>query len=483
MKRFVGARALVAASLLAFVCFAISASGAGAAAPTGARVLAPKPLIPHGAKALGAVSPTATVSGAVVLQPGDPDALTRFIAQMTDKHSPLFHHYLTPSTFAERFGPTPSTIEAVKSQLQASGLSVTSVARDGLIVHFQAPASHVETRFPHRPGALPPRQRLDRPGADCSGPGAGDDREGRCRSRRPRHHRAASALQRPPRAQVGPRHLPGCEDGREVHPPGGLAHALRRRDGRGRGVRRPDRRPDRERVRRVRPLRRRRYRLGPAHRRLRVGAVRDERPPDLRHLLLRRDAGRRDARPRAHRQRGRRPARRAGLGRGDSRHPGRVRVRAGREHRRVRGAEHHVRRARRVREDRQRQRRQDRDEQLGPLRAGGAAGLAGHSAGREHHLPAGGRPGADRLLGCGRRGQQRLQRFPDDLAGQPGAVRRRPIEPALRRGRQAGPRSTTPPSPRPSTSGTMALRGARPAAASPRPGRCRPGSSIPRCRA
>ena len=147
MKRFVGVRALVAASLLAFVCFAISAAGAGAAAPTGTKVLAAKPLIPHGAKALGAVSPTATVSGAVVLQPRDPDGLTRFIAQVTDKHSPLFHHYLTPSSFAERFGAAPSTIEAVKSQLQASGLSVTSVARDGLIVHFQAPASHVETAF------------------------------------------------------------------------------------------------------------------------------------------------------------------------------------------------------------------------------------------------------------------------------------------------------------------------------------------------
>ena len=76
MKRFVGARALVAASLLALLCFAIPAAGAGAAAPTGTRVLAPKPLIPPGAKALGAVSPTATVSGAVVLQPRDPDALT-----------------------------------------------------------------------------------------------------------------------------------------------------------------------------------------------------------------------------------------------------------------------------------------------------------------------------------------------------------------------------------------------------------------------
>ena len=93
------------------------------------------------------MSPTATVSGAVVLQPRDDAALTRFISQVTDKHSPLFHHYLTPGSFAARFGPTSSTIAAVKSQLQASGLTVTDVARDGLIVHFTAPASHAETAF------------------------------------------------------------------------------------------------------------------------------------------------------------------------------------------------------------------------------------------------------------------------------------------------------------------------------------------------
>ncbi|HKD93492.1 MAG TPA: protease pro-enzyme activation domain-containing protein [Gaiellaceae bacterium] len=147
MKRYLGVRALVAAPLVALVCFAISAAGAGAAGPTGTRVVAPKPLLPRGAKQLGAVAPTATVSGAVVLQPRDDAALTRFISQVTDKHSPLFHHYLTPGSFAARFGPTSSTIAAVKSQLQSSGLTVTDVARDGLIVHFSAPASRVETAF------------------------------------------------------------------------------------------------------------------------------------------------------------------------------------------------------------------------------------------------------------------------------------------------------------------------------------------------
>ena len=116
-------------------------------------------------------------------------------------------------------------------------------------------------------------------------------------------------------------------------------------------------------------------------------------------------------------------------------------------------------RVRRVREDRQRQRRPDRDEELGPVRAGGAARLAGHPAGREPHLPAGGRPGADGLLGCGRRGQQRLQRLPRRPRR---SVRCCPstTRPVSRTSwRPAGPRSTTPPSPRPSRSGTTAPSG------------------------
>jgi Pro-kumamolisin, activation domain/IPT/TIG domain/PASTA domain/Divergent InlB B-repeat domain len=147
MGRVLGRRALLAAALAASACFVLPAAGAGTPVPTGTRLLAPRPLIPNGARQLGAISPTASVSGAVVLRPRADAALTHFIAQVTDRHSPLFHHYLTPEGFAARFGPTPSSIAAVRSQLQASGLTVTDVARDGLIVRFQAPASRVETAF------------------------------------------------------------------------------------------------------------------------------------------------------------------------------------------------------------------------------------------------------------------------------------------------------------------------------------------------
>ena len=148
MKRVVHVRALLAAAILAVLCLSISAAGAGAAGgPPGTKIVAPKPLIPRGATKLGAVAPTKAISGAVVLQPRNESALAQFISQVTDKHSPLFHRYLTPVTFAAKFGATASTIAAVESQLQGAGLTVTSVAPDGLIVDFTAPASRVESEF------------------------------------------------------------------------------------------------------------------------------------------------------------------------------------------------------------------------------------------------------------------------------------------------------------------------------------------------
>jgi hypothetical protein len=93
------------------------------------------------------MSSSATVKGAVVLQPRDEGALTRFISQVTDRKSPLFHHYLAPGAFAARFGPTAATISTVEATLQHEGLSVTGVARDGLIVHFSGSAAHVESAF------------------------------------------------------------------------------------------------------------------------------------------------------------------------------------------------------------------------------------------------------------------------------------------------------------------------------------------------
>ena len=105
------------------------------------------PSIPAGAGALGSVAAGATESGMVVLRPSDQGGLMSFLSAVTDKSSPLFHHYLAPGQFASRFGPTRATIGAVKAQLTSEGLRVTKVSSDGLLVSFSGRAATVESAF------------------------------------------------------------------------------------------------------------------------------------------------------------------------------------------------------------------------------------------------------------------------------------------------------------------------------------------------
>jgi len=144
--RFLSWRTALAVALLVGVCCSLPAAGAGAAASGTMRIVAAAPRLPRAARVLGAVRADATVSGAVVLRPRSEAALTRFIAAVTDKHSPLFHQYLAPGQFAERFGPAPSSIAAVTERLRADGLAVT-VARNGMLVDFRGSAAQVEHAF------------------------------------------------------------------------------------------------------------------------------------------------------------------------------------------------------------------------------------------------------------------------------------------------------------------------------------------------
>ena len=143
---FLSWRTALAVALLVGVCATLSAAGAGAAASGGTRIVAAAPRLPHATRVLGAVRADATVSGAVVLRPRSQAALTRFIAAVTDKHSPLFHHYLAPGQFAARFGPASSSIATVTARLRSDGLTVT-VAPNGMLVKFRGAAAQVEDAF------------------------------------------------------------------------------------------------------------------------------------------------------------------------------------------------------------------------------------------------------------------------------------------------------------------------------------------------
>jgi hypothetical protein len=138
--------AVAALGLLTLSATGLPSAAAAAGPPTMVRVEA-APRVPVGARTSGPVRASAVVSGEVVLRPRDNAALVHFIAQVTDKNSALFHRYLPAGAFAGQFGPLPSAIAAVRSQLRADGLRVTGVSRDGLLVHFSGTARQAEAAF------------------------------------------------------------------------------------------------------------------------------------------------------------------------------------------------------------------------------------------------------------------------------------------------------------------------------------------------
>ncbi len=145
MKRLVLVVVLVVAVALA-AARPLAAFGAVGGPPASVRVtLAPR--LPAGATEIGAVPSSADQTAEVVLRPRDHAALTSFIAAVTDAQSPLFHHYLARDQFATRFGPAEATIDAVRAQLQADGLQVTSVASDGLVIDVRAATAQMERAF------------------------------------------------------------------------------------------------------------------------------------------------------------------------------------------------------------------------------------------------------------------------------------------------------------------------------------------------
>ncbi|HLH76560.1 MAG TPA: S53 family serine peptidase [Candidatus Binataceae bacterium] len=70
--------------------------------------------------------------------------LAQLEADLQDRDSPLYHQWLTPEQFAERFGPTPAQMEAVADWLSSEGLQVTAVDQLQRAVRFTASYSAIK---------------------------------------------------------------------------------------------------------------------------------------------------------------------------------------------------------------------------------------------------------------------------------------------------------------------------------------------------
>lgn len=83
----------------------------------------------------------------VVLPLRDKAGLDAFVAEVTNPREQNFRHYITPTEFAAKFGPSQADYDATVDYLRKSGLTVTGGSRKGMDVQVAGPVSAVEAAF------------------------------------------------------------------------------------------------------------------------------------------------------------------------------------------------------------------------------------------------------------------------------------------------------------------------------------------------
>ncbi|MDQ2712117.1 MAG: protease pro-enzyme activation domain-containing protein, partial [Acidobacteriota bacterium] len=73
--------------------------------------------------------------------------LARLLAGQQDPGSPDFHHWLTPTEFGERFGPSLGDIKAVTDWLQVHGFQVNEVSPGRTYIEFSGNVAQVQSAF------------------------------------------------------------------------------------------------------------------------------------------------------------------------------------------------------------------------------------------------------------------------------------------------------------------------------------------------
>jgi uncharacterized repeat protein (TIGR03803 family) len=81
---------------------------------------------------------------AISLPLRNPQGLNDFLRQVYSPTSPNYRHFLSPSEFTEKFGPSKEDYESVLAFARAQGLKVTGTHSNRMIVDVEAPVSTVE---------------------------------------------------------------------------------------------------------------------------------------------------------------------------------------------------------------------------------------------------------------------------------------------------------------------------------------------------
>ena len=106
-----------------------------------------RPVVPRTARKIGLEPADASLHLEIGLRVRNQAALASFIAGLSDRGSPLFHHFLQPGQFGTRFGPTQAQVARVDAALRSLGLVPGPVARDRLAIAVHASAAAAERAF------------------------------------------------------------------------------------------------------------------------------------------------------------------------------------------------------------------------------------------------------------------------------------------------------------------------------------------------
>ena len=79
-----------------------------------------------------------------VLPLRDQAGLENFVKEVSDPKSSSYRHYVTPSQFTERFGPSQQQFDALIGFAQANGLTVTGGSRDSMDVQLEGSVATIE---------------------------------------------------------------------------------------------------------------------------------------------------------------------------------------------------------------------------------------------------------------------------------------------------------------------------------------------------
>jgi hypothetical protein len=129
--------------LLAVLAVCALAASSAAASPQVVHV-GSAAILPANTRTIASVPGTKQLQLTVALKSQNPSGLENYATEVATPGSPLFHHYLSVSQFAQSFGATPAQIATVQSALRAQGLNVGAPLANDLTLPVTGSTSQVE---------------------------------------------------------------------------------------------------------------------------------------------------------------------------------------------------------------------------------------------------------------------------------------------------------------------------------------------------